>query len=497
MPAVGYGIRYDFGIFKQTFRQRRAGRAARRLGVLGQSVGVPGARTTARWSASTAPSSRSTAPARRRRWEPGETVLGEPSHMLVPGYGTETVNIVRLWRARAARESFDLARFGAGQYAEAVQDVVRSENISKVLYPDDSTELGPRAAPQAAVLPGLLLAAGHHPPLPASATATGTRSPTRPSIQLNDTHPVLAIPELMRLLVDEYGLAWDRAWTITRAHVRLHLPHAAAGGAGDVAGRAAGTPPPPAPGDHLRDQPRLPAGGGAAIPGRRRPGPPDVADPGGAASAGSGWRIWPWSARTPSTASPSCTPSCSPRPRCADFAAAVAGEVPQRHQRRHPAAFPADGQPAAVRADQRRRSAATSWLTDLDRLQRPRAVRRRSRRSASSGGRSSGTTRSDLAAYATRTALTDVIDQAVPRVQAPAAQAAARDHAVPPDQGRARRRRRGPSSSAARRRRATGRPRTIIRLINAVADVVNADPVVSPYLKVVVPAQLQRDAAPS
>ena len=69
-------------------------------------------------------------------------MLGEPSHMLVPGYGTETVNIVRLWSARASRESFDLSQFNAGQYAEAVQDAVRAENISKVLYPDDSTELG-------------------------------------------------------------------------------------------------------------------------------------------------------------------------------------------------------------------------------------------------------------------------------------------------------------------------------------------------------------------
>ena len=70
---------------------------------------------------------------RRGRWITDETVLGEPCHVLVPGFGTETVNIIRLWRAKANRQSFDLERFGAGHYAEAVEQVVRSENISKVL----------------------------------------------------------------------------------------------------------------------------------------------------------------------------------------------------------------------------------------------------------------------------------------------------------------------------------------------------------------------------
>ncbi len=86
--------------------------------------------------------------------------------MLVPGYGTGTVNILRLWRARAGRESFDLGLFNAGRYAEAVEAQMRSENLTKVLYPSDSTRGRPGAAAQAAVFPGLLLAAGHHPPVP-------------------------------------------------------------------------------------------------------------------------------------------------------------------------------------------------------------------------------------------------------------------------------------------------------------------------------------------
>jgi starch phosphorylase len=84
----------------------------------------------------------SSSPSGARVWTPGEVVLGEPSHMLVPGFGTETCNIVRLWHARAHEAAFDLSRFSAGQYAEAVAEAVRAENISKVLYPDDSTELG-------------------------------------------------------------------------------------------------------------------------------------------------------------------------------------------------------------------------------------------------------------------------------------------------------------------------------------------------------------------
>jgi len=214
LPAVGYGIRYDLGIFRQTF-------------VNGAQVELPD-----EWAFEgnpwefRAPDDREVVGfygtvlpiegfARRRRWEPGETVLGEPSHMLVPGYGTETVNIVRLWRACAARGQFDLTRFARGQYGEAVQDVLRSENISRVLYPDDSTEFGRelRLKQQYFLVCCSLrdiIRRFHFRNSDWDAFADKT------AIQLNDTHPVLAIPELMRILVDEYELDWDRAWNITR-----------------------------------------------------------------------------------------------------------------------------------------------------------------------------------------------------------------------------------------------------------------------------------------
>jgi glycogen phosphorylase len=217
IPAVGYGIRYDFGIFKQTFQngeqverpddwtfygnpwEFQAPDDQQVVGFYGHTEPVDGDPTGV-----------------RRRWTPGETVHGEPSHMLVPGYGTQTVNIIRLWRARAGKESFDLGRFSAGQYGEAVQDIVRSESISKVLYPDDSNELGRE-----------LRLKQQYFMVSCSLRDIIRRFRFRNEgwdafadkvvIQLNDTHPVLAVPELMRLLVDEHGLAWNRAWAITRA----------------------------------------------------------------------------------------------------------------------------------------------------------------------------------------------------------------------------------------------------------------------------------------
>ena len=151
----------------------------------------------------------------RARWVPGEMVRGEPSHMLVPGYGTQTVNILRLWRARAGRESFDLGLFNAGRYAEAVEAQMRSENLTKVLYPSDSTEAGRelRLKQQyflvSCSLRDIIRRFRFR-------NSDWEAFPDKVVIQLNDTHPVLAIPELMRLLVDENGVGWEQAWSITR-----------------------------------------------------------------------------------------------------------------------------------------------------------------------------------------------------------------------------------------------------------------------------------------
>jgi glycogen phosphorylase len=216
VPAVGYGIRYEFGIFKQAFDD-------------GQQIELPDDWTfygnpwefpapddlqVVGFYGHTEPVDDDQG-GLRARWVPGEMVRGEPSHMLVPGYGTETVNILRLWRARAGRESFDLGLFNAGRYAEAVEAQMRSENLTKVLYPSDSTEAGRelRLKQQyflvSCSLRDIIRRFRFR-------NSDWEAFPDKVVIQLNDTHPVLAIPELMRLLVDENGVDWEQAWSITR-----------------------------------------------------------------------------------------------------------------------------------------------------------------------------------------------------------------------------------------------------------------------------------------
>ena len=216
IPAVGYGIRYEFGIFKQVIEngyqvehpddwtfygnpwEFPAPDDRQVVGFYGHTEAVP-----------------EDPDGLRRRWVPAETVLGEPSHILVPGYGTGTVNILRLWQARAGRESFDLGLFNAGHYAEAVEARMRSENLTKVLYPNDSTPAGQelRLKQQyflvSCSLRDIIRRFRFR-------NSDWDAFPGKVAVQLNDTHPVLAIPELMRLLVDENGVSWEEAWRITR-----------------------------------------------------------------------------------------------------------------------------------------------------------------------------------------------------------------------------------------------------------------------------------------
>ena len=216
MPAVGYGIRYEFGIFKQAFEDGHQVEHPDDWTFYGnpwefpapddlQMVGFYGHTEAAEDDQG----------GLRARWVPGEVVRGEPSHMLVPGYGTQTVNILRLWRARAGPESFDLGLFNAGRYAEAVAAQMRSENLTKVLYPSDSTEAGRelRLKQQyflvCCSLRDIIRRFRFR-------NSDWEAFPDKVVIQLNDTHPVLAIPELMRLLVDEHGVGWEQAWSITR-----------------------------------------------------------------------------------------------------------------------------------------------------------------------------------------------------------------------------------------------------------------------------------------
>jgi len=147
-------------------------------------------------------------------WVDTEDVMAMAFDTPVPGFGTDTVNNMRLWSAKASRD-FNLKYFNEGNYIQAVAEKNESENLSKVLYPDDTTIMGRelRLKQQyffvcASLQDILRRFTKYHPNL--------DELPDEVAIQLNDTHPSIAIPELMRILVDIHHLDWDRAWNITR-----------------------------------------------------------------------------------------------------------------------------------------------------------------------------------------------------------------------------------------------------------------------------------------
>ncbi|HQH27230.1 MAG TPA: glycogen/starch/alpha-glucan phosphorylase, partial [Oligoflexia bacterium] len=150
---------------------------------------------------------------RRRHWSPARTVLGVPYDTMIPGFSTNLVNTLRLWSASTTRD-FDFQIFNEGDYTRAVSEKVFSENISKVLYPNDNTPQGRelRLAQQyffvSCSLQDILR---RH----LRRTKTLCNLHEYNAVQLNDTHPAIAIAEMMRLLVDEHRIDWDTAWKIT------------------------------------------------------------------------------------------------------------------------------------------------------------------------------------------------------------------------------------------------------------------------------------------
>lgn len=215
ISCIGYGIRYEYGIFKQTFADDRQVEAPDSWLSLGgawefphpeRAVQVNFAGTTEQYTDEEGRV--------RRRWVPGWNVLGIPYHFMVPGYQNGIVNTLRLWSARATRE-FDLQIFNSGDYAEAVRAQTFAENISKVLYPEDSTPQGRELRLQQQYF---FVACSLYDYINNTMAEDFDvhRLPERIIFQLNDTHPVIAIPELMRLLMEDKGLEWDDAWSITR-----------------------------------------------------------------------------------------------------------------------------------------------------------------------------------------------------------------------------------------------------------------------------------------
>jgi starch phosphorylase len=148
-------------------------------------------------------------------WVDWKLVVGVPADMPVAGYGGQTVNFLRLFTARSS-EDFDIEIFNRGDYIRAVEQKIQSENISRVLYPSDSVMSGKELR---LVQEYFLVACSLRDIVRRFSMAHKSFDdfPSKVAIQLNDTHPALSVAELMRLLVDEYAVEWNRAWNITRA----------------------------------------------------------------------------------------------------------------------------------------------------------------------------------------------------------------------------------------------------------------------------------------
>jgi len=213
IPAIGYGIRYEYGIFDQEIKD-------------GWQVEVTDAwlRNGNPWEI---PNRQRRYPVRfgghteqytdeqgrlRVKWNAECTIYGLSYDTPIMGHGVQNVNLLRLWKSEA-RESFDFQAFNHGDYYGAVNDMVVAENISKVLYPNDEPEAGKalRLRQQyflvACTLQDMIRIVLRDMTSLAS-------FPDKFAVQINDTHPALAIAEFMRLAVDEYLLSWDEAWAI-------------------------------------------------------------------------------------------------------------------------------------------------------------------------------------------------------------------------------------------------------------------------------------------
>ena len=212
IPAMGYGLRYEYGIFKQTIQD-------------GWQHEVPD-----NWLRRPDP------------WEvarPYETVdvklncsfeihggtlravTGRPSSLIgipfdrpVVGYGGKTINTLRLWAA-AAHDYFNFQEFSSGDFVGALAETLEAESLTRVLYPDDSTSMGQGLR----FVQEYFLVACSLADLVRrfrQSNADWSLLPEKVAIQLNDTHPTMAVPELMRILLDEAHLGWDEAWDLTR-----------------------------------------------------------------------------------------------------------------------------------------------------------------------------------------------------------------------------------------------------------------------------------------
>src|SRR4029077_13224178 len=215
---------FEFGIFNQEIHDGWQGEKTDNWLVKGNPLEIakPDVNYLVKWGGY-AEHYTDDAGADRVRWVPGRLLKGVAYDTPIQGYGVNTCNVLTLWSARAV-ESFALEAFNTGDYYKAVEDEVTSETITKVLYPNDEPEVGKqlRLLQQyffvSCSLQDIFHILENLAPLP-------TRTlPEHCAIQLNDTHPSIAVAELMRILLDEKNLDWDEAWGIPVASFGYPTP---------------------------------------------------------------------------------------------------------------------------------------------------------------------------------------------------------------------------------------------------------------------------------
>ncbi|MSU66000.1 MAG: glycogen/starch/alpha-glucan phosphorylase [Opitutus sp.] len=213
-PALGYGIYYEFGLFKQTFVGGRQVEHPDNWILFGDPWEIVRPEYTQEVKlygrVENVLDDRGNY---RPCWVEAKTILGVPHDVPIAGYGTKTVNLLRLWSSKAT-EDFDLAAFNSGGYVEAVREKAIGETVAKVLYPNDRSEAGKelRLVQQYFfVTCSLRDIVRRHVRTPGN---SWDNFADKVAVQLNDTHPAIAIVELMRMLLDEQDIAWEAAWPI-------------------------------------------------------------------------------------------------------------------------------------------------------------------------------------------------------------------------------------------------------------------------------------------
>lgn len=216
IPAIGYGIRYEYGIFDQEIRDGWQVEITDKWLKFGNpwEIARPENRMEVKFGGRTE-AYVDTHNNYRVRWIPHFEVVGIPYDTPILGYQVSTANTMRLWKAEAP-ESFDFAAFNKGDYYGAVSSKVTSENITKVLYPNDEQLQGKELRLQqqyffvsCSLQDMIRVHLREGDPI--------DTLPEKFAIQLNDTHPAIAVAELMRLLLDEHEVEWDKAWSITQS----------------------------------------------------------------------------------------------------------------------------------------------------------------------------------------------------------------------------------------------------------------------------------------